>query len=56
MLIYFHLGSFWSFKHYYLFYMCKHLCHDFPSLVPYNRFVELEAKVAVPMTRFLKNQ
>lgn len=56
ILIYFHLGSFRNFKHYYLFYVCKHLGHDFPALVSYNRFVELEAKVAVPMALFLKNQ
>ena len=43
ILIYFHLGSFRNFKHYYLFYVHKHLCSDFPDLVSYNRFVELKA-------------
>jgi len=56
ILIYFHLGSFRNFKHYYLFYVCKHLGSDFPDLVSYNRFVELKAKVAVPMILFLQNQ
>jgi hypothetical protein len=54
ILLCFHFGSFRNFKHYYLFYVKKHLQQDFPELVSYNRFVELESKVAVPLILFLK--
>ena len=56
ILIYFHLGGFRTFKHFYCHYVCKHLREDFPDLVSYNRFVELKAKVAVPMVLFLQNR
>ena len=56
ILIYFHLGGFRNFKHFYCHYVCKHLQHDFPDLVSYNRFVELKAKVAVPLVLFLQNR
>lgn len=54
ILIYFHLGSFRNFKHFYLFYVKTHLQQDFPTLVSYNRFVELMQKVMLPMTLYLK--
>ena len=36
-----HFGSFVNFKHYYLFYIRRHLFGYFPDVVSYNRFVEL---------------
>lgn len=50
----FHFGSFRNFKHYYLFYVCTNLAGEFPDLVSYNRFVELQSKVFVPLVLFLK--
>ena len=54
ILILFHSGGFRCFKHYYKEYVCKHLKHLFPRQVSYNRFVELEKKVLLPMTIFIK--
>ncbi|KAA6308388.1 hypothetical protein EZS27_039935, partial [termite gut metagenome] len=50
----FHFGTFRNFKHYYLFYVQKHLSKEFPNLVSYNRFVELQSKVFIPFVLFLK--
>jgi ISPg3, transposase len=41
-------------KSYYLEYVCVHLRHLFPRLVSYNRFVELEKDVALPLAIFIK--
>ncbi len=49
VLICFHFGSFRNFKHYYLFFIKEHLQGEFPNSVSYNRFVELEARVFVPL-------
>ena len=54
ILIRFHSGGFRCFKHYYKGYVCKHLKHLFPRQVSYNRFVELEKEVLLPMTIFIK--
>mgnify|MGYP004624841165 CR=1 FL=1 len=54
ILILFHSGGFRCFKHYYKEYVCKHLEHLFPRQVSYNRFVELEKEVLLPMTIFIK--
>lgn len=52
--ILFHSGGFCCFKHYYKEYVCKHLKHFFPRQVSYNRFVELEREVLLPLTVFIK--
>lgn len=54
IMICFHFGCFKNLKHFYLFYVAKHLSGDFPNLVSYNRFVELERKVIIPFALFLK--
>ena len=54
ILILFHSGGFRCFKHYYKEYICKHLKHLFPRQVSYNRFVELEKEVLLPLTIFIK--
>ena len=54
ILILFHSGGFKCFKHYYQGYVCKHLTHLFPRLVSYNRFVELEKEVLLPLAVFIK--
>lgn len=50
----FHLGGFRCFKHFYIFYVQKHMKDDFPETVSYNRFVELMQFVLLPMTMFAK--
>ncbi len=54
IMILFHSGGFRCFKHYYLEYVCKHLSHLFPARVSYNRFVELEKEILLPLTIFIK--
>lgn len=54
ILILFHLGGFRNLKHFYLFYVQKHMKDDFPNTVSYNRFIELTHRVSMPMTLFLK--
>jgi hypothetical protein len=54
ILITFHLSGTRNLKHFYLFYVCKHLQNDFPKTVSYNRFVELQQRIALPLVLFLK--
>lgn len=54
IMILFHYGSFKNLKHFYLYYVQKHLSSAFPKTVSYNRFIELSQKVCLPMTLFLK--
>lgn len=52
--VFFHLSGFRCFKHFYMFYLQKHMQPEFPNIVSYNRFVELTQSVLMPMTIFLK--
>jgi hypothetical protein len=54
ILVLFHSLGYKNLKHFYLFYVCKHMNNEFPNLVSYNRFVELQKKAVVPMAIFLK--
>lgn len=54
ILIMFHASSYRCLKHDYLEYVCVHLRGLFPELVSYNRFVELEKDVALPLAIFIK--
>ncbi len=54
VMICFHCGTFHNFKHYYLFYICRHMKSYFPNAVSYNRFVELQPRVIVPFMLLLK--
>ena len=54
ILLLFQISGFKCFKHYYLFYVQKHMRNDFPRTVSYNRFVELSQSVVMPLTIFLK--
>ncbi len=54
ILIAFHSGHFTNLKHFYLAHICFYYKNFFPGLVSYNRFVELQRRVAVPMMLFLK--
>lgn len=50
----FHLSGFRCFKHFYLFYVQKHMQNEFPKTVSYNRFIELMQSSLLPMTMFAK--
>ena len=54
ILILFHGSGYRCLKHFYLEHVSKHLRHLFPELVSYNRFVELEKEVAIPLALFIK--
>ena len=52
--ILFQLSGFRAFKHFYIFYVQKHMRNDFPNTVSYNRFTELMQQNLMPITLFLK--
>lgn len=54
IMILFHDSGYRCLKHFYIEKGCKHLCHLFPNVVSYNRFVELEKEVAIPLALFIK--
>ena len=54
IIILFHSSGFRCLKHFYVENVCKHMRHLFPNVVSYNRFVELEKTVALPLAIFIK--
>ena len=54
IMILFHDSGYRCFKHFYLEKVCKHLCYLFPEVVSYNRMVELEKEVDIPLALFIK--
>jgi len=54
IMILFHCGGFRNMKHFYLYYIQKHMNCEFPNTVSYNRFTELMKAAVLPMTIFLK--
>lgn len=54
IMIVFHLSGFKCFKHFYIFYVQKHMVEEFPRTVSYNRFTELMQSNILPLTMFLK--
>lgn len=54
ILLLFHFGHFTNFKHFYLYYVQMHLSDLFPNQLSYNRFVQLQNRVSIPLMLFLK--
>lgn len=54
IMILFHDSGYRCLKHFYQEKVCKHMRHLFPKVVSYNRFVELEKEVAIPLALFIK--
>lgn len=54
IMILFHLSGFRTFKHFYVYYVQKHMREKFPKTVSYNRFVELMQGCLMPLTMFCK--
>jgi len=50
----FHLSGFRTFKHFYLFYVQKHLTKEFPKTVSYNRFTELMQSNMLALSLYMK--
>src|SRR6185436_9536339 len=55
ILIYFHQMHYRDFKTYYTQFVQVYLPAEFPSLVSYNRFVELMPSVLVPLCAYLQS-
>jgi hypothetical protein len=53
IIVLFHQSHYRTFKHFYGDYVCQHLRGEFPHLVSYNRFVELQARAVVPLAAYL---
>ncbi len=54
IIILFYDSGYRCLKQFYLEMVCKHLAHLFPKVVSYNRFVELQREVAIPLALFTK--
>ncbi|MDD4760834.1 MAG: IS982 family transposase, partial [Bacteroidaceae bacterium] len=54
ILVLFHFSHCRDLKHFYLHEICIHLRHDFPQVVSYNRFVEVQSHVFFHFMFFLK--
>ena len=54
IMILFHDSGYRCLKHFYMEKVRRHMRHLFPKVVSYNRFVELEKEVAVPLALFIK--
>lgn len=54
IIILFHNSGYRCLKHFYLENVCRHMRHLFPKVVSYNRFVELQREVAIPLALFIK--
>jgi hypothetical protein len=56
IVILFHQSHYCTFKAYYTEYVQRHLRSEFPTLVSYQRFVELMPTVLVPLVAYLHTQ
>ncbi len=54
IMILFHDSGYRCLKHFCREKLCKHMCHLFPEVVFYNRIVELEKEVAIPLALSIK--
>src|SRR4030095_7944903 len=53
LLICFQLSDYRTLKHFYKDYVCVHLKKEFPTLVSYGRFIELQRMAALPLIMFV---
>ena len=56
IVVLFHLQGYRTFKQFYLEHVCVHLRPEFPHLVSYNRFVELQRDALVPLCAYLQQR
>jgi len=56
IVILFHMSGYRNFKTFYTEHVCKYMKSEFPKLVSYNRFVELQASLVIPLIGFLHSQ
>jgi len=56
IMVIFQLSGHRTFKHFYLFYVQKHMKAEFPNTVSYNRFTELMQANMLPLVLFMKTR
>lgn len=56
ILVLFHLQGYRNLKQFYREYVCVHLRGEFPHLVSYTRFVELQRNALLPLCAYLKQR
>lgn len=56
IVILFQLSGFRNLKTYYTQYVWQHLRKEFPNLVSYGRFVELQSEIVLPLAAFLRTR
>jgi hypothetical protein len=56
LLVWFHIVGYRNFKQFYLHEVSEHLRQEFPRLVSYNRFVELQRNALLPLCIYLKQR
>jgi hypothetical protein len=56
ILVWFHIVGYRNFKQFYLHEVSQHLRAEFPHLVSYNRFVELQRDALLPLCIYLKHR
>jgi len=56
IMILFHQSGYRHFKGFYTEYVCQHLQAEFPQLVSYNRFIELQQRAFVPLAVYLQSR
>jgi hypothetical protein len=56
ILVWFHVVGYRNFKQFYLHEVSEQLCAEFPHLVSYNRFVELQRDALLPLCIYLKQR
>ena len=49
IMILFHSSNYRTFKHFYLDHVCTHMKGAFPKRLSYNRFVEIQKYLVVPL-------
>ncbi|MGL5683681.1 MAG: transposase [Marinifilaceae bacterium] len=54
ILVCFHLGQFRNFKHFYLNYVSTTLSNEFPDLISYRRFIQLQHRIVLPILLLIK--
>lgn len=54
IMILFHDSGYRCLKHFFFEKVCGHLRHLLPQVVSYNRVVEFEREVAIPLPLFIK--
>jgi len=56
IIVFYHQSGYKTFKWFYERYVCKRKQQEFPTLVSYNRFIELLPDVLIPLTCFMQSR